>query len=95
MKKDCTFTKGYACACAVVAYNEGPEAGLAVMREGGFTEDDFLDAQVEPTDLERLGIVEGVKQKKVVKRCVCGRCAPARGGRCLKCRKAKAARVSK
>ena len=59
--KEDEWTKGYACACAIVANLEGfTKQGAELAREGGFNLQSFIDACVEQCDIDNLRL-DGLK----------------------------------
>jgi hypothetical protein len=54
VKKPDAFTKGYACAAAVIAHVEGAAMGRNLLREGGFSYGDLVDADCEECDIKAL-----------------------------------------
>jgi hypothetical protein len=51
----CDFTRGFACAAAILAYEEGyTGSGYDLLRSGGFRLEDLEAAGVDPSDIEHL-----------------------------------------
>lgn len=54
-KQVCDFTRGYACACAVLAKDDGfTGSGIELLSSGGFSIKELEAAGVDPADIQAL-----------------------------------------